>query len=117
MNTNENSLTAKAKQLFGHQPQMPIFNLTPGEKRFWEVLISMKTREWEDGDNYIASQLCRDFATMERIARLNSADHLLELLCKRTNESARILNLDPARCPAELIGQQRNIVTAVVLAV
>lgn len=75
-------------------PPKPVLNLTPSEKSYWEVLNQLRLTQWDSEENYLACQLCRDFAMLEKVCILETAKRLTISLLQRCYYAVKALNFD-----------------------
>lgn len=71
----------------------PTLKLSKSEKLFWPILTAAKTTAWDDLDNLLASQMCRDLATVEELAQAECGEELLADTCKRIYQGSQLLKL------------------------
>ena len=72
----------------------PKLKLTKLEKKYWMLLVEKSTSEWSDVDSLMASQMCRDLAFIEELARGQADDDLISGTCRRVFEGSQFLKLD-----------------------
>jgi hypothetical protein len=72
----------------------PMLCLSKTEKLFWPILTNARTSQWSDVDNLLASQMCRDLATVEEIAKADCGEDLLPGICQRIHQGALLMKLD-----------------------
>lgn len=72
----------------------PMLKLSKPEKLFWPILTAAQTTAWDDFDNLLASQMCRDLATVEELAQAECGDNLLADICQRIYQGSQLLKLN-----------------------
>ena len=91
----------------------PLLKLSKDEMKYWPILTNKRTTEWNDIDNAMAAQMCRDLRTLEELARNHVADDLMPGICRRLNRASQLLNLNHATTSAST---QSKIVEAILKA-
>lgn len=72
----------------------PLLCLSKTEKLFWPILTKAQSTAWGDVENMMASQMCRDLATVEEVAKAHCGEELLPDICKRIYQGSQLLQLN-----------------------
>lgn len=90
-----------------------LLRMSEAEKRYWPMIVQMRTTEWSELDKLTAVQLCRDLSIIEEMARADVSTDLIQSLCRQVWEYARMLKLNPSKATAREEGTPQRIVTAI----